>query len=66
MDYSPARAGFLCPCHNSTFRVDGTIDGRRSPSPRGLDALAVEIRAADEVWVKFQNFQPGIPDKVPA
>lgn len=66
VDYAPARNGFLCPCHNSTFAVDGAVNDPASPSPRGLDALEVEIRHGEEVWVRFQNFRAGVREKVPA
>lgn len=65
VDFLPGRKGFFCPCHDSHFAIDGTIADQRSPSPRALDTLEVEIRNGLEVWVKFQNFQSGRPDKVP-
>jgi len=64
VDYQASRQGYFCPCHNSSFSADGTIDMPASPSPRGLDELPVEIRGR-EVWVQFQNFQTGRHDKVP-
>ena len=65
VDFLPDRGRYLCPCHNSTFTVAGKIDDRASPAPRGLDSLEVELRGGKEVWVKFQNFQAGRPEKVP-
>jgi menaquinol-cytochrome c reductase iron-sulfur subunit len=56
---------FLCPCHDSTFAADGKILDPKSPSPRGLDELQVEIRNGTEVWVTFQNFRAGVTEKVP-
>lgn len=32
---------FLCPCHTSTFAIDGTVLG--GPAPRPLDRYAVKI-----------------------
>jgi len=65
VDYSAARAGFVCPCHNSSFELDGAIADASSPSPRALDTLPVEIRPDGSVWVTFQNFQAGRAEKVP-
>jgi menaquinol-cytochrome c reductase iron-sulfur subunit len=65
VDFKPTEGHYLCPCHNSTFTVAGSIGDRSSPAPRGLDTLTVEVRDGKEVWVKFQNFQAGRPDKVP-
>jgi menaquinol-cytochrome c reductase iron-sulfur subunit len=64
VDFVPSRACFLCPCHNSTFAIDGTINDPKSPSPRGLDTLPVEIRG-EEIYVNFQNFRAGVPEKIP-
>ncbi len=66
VDYVAARNGYLCPCHNSTFGLDGTINDSKSPSPRALDTLEVEIRGDGEVWVKFQNYRAGESRKIPA
>jgi menaquinol-cytochrome c reductase iron-sulfur subunit len=59
------RGHFLCPCHDSLFSVDGAIADPKSPSPRALDALEVEVRNNEEVWVKFRNFQPGHNAQLP-
>jgi Rieske Fe-S protein len=64
VDYAPSRQCFLCPCHNSTFALDGTINDPNSPSPRGLDTLEVEVRG-EEIFVKFQNFRAGVVEKIP-
>ncbi len=53
---------FKCPCHNSSFAVDGAII-EPSPSPRGMDTLACEVQQ-DEILVKFENFYTGKADKV--
>ena len=66
VQYAAARSGFLCPCHDSTFALDGTVNDPRSPSPRGLDGLDVEIRNTSEVWVRFQNFRSGVREKMAA
>ncbi len=66
VDYMPARDCYLCPCHNSTFALDGRINDAKSPSPRGLDELEVEVRNDSEVWVKFQNYRAGVTGKIPA
>ena len=59
------RSRFVCPCHKSSFGLDGSVDDPTSPSPRAMDALDVEVRDGGEVWVRFQNFRPGTPDKTP-
>ena len=56
--------GFYCPCHESTFLLDGSR-GEVCVSPRGLDSLEVDIDKLKEgdVWVIFQNFAAGIGEK---
>lgn len=65
VDWQAGPKRFHCPCHNSSFATDGTIDVANSPSPRAMDALEVEIRDGGEVWVKFQNFLRGVQEKIP-
>ena len=65
VELSSKSDGFLCPCHLSRFTVEGKIADPRSPSPRALDTLPVDVAKDGAVWVKFQNFQAGRPDKVP-
>ncbi len=66
VDYVANRDSYLCPCHNSTFALNGKINDPGSPAPRGLDELEVEIRKDSEVWVKFQNFRAGVAEKIPS
>jgi menaquinol-cytochrome c reductase iron-sulfur subunit len=56
---------FHCPCHDSSFAVDGKILNPKSPSPRAMDELEVEIREGGEIWVKYQNFRKGVHEKIP-
>ncbi len=65
VDYRSANNNYFCPCHNSSFALDGKVQDPKSPSPRGLDELPVEIRNGSEVWVTFQNFRAGVHEKIP-
>jgi menaquinol-cytochrome c reductase iron-sulfur subunit len=62
--YDPEKKQFSCPCHGGEFALDGARIGDNSPSPRDLDTLEVELRRETEVWVKYENFQTGIPQKI--
>jgi nitrite reductase/ring-hydroxylating ferredoxin subunit len=67
IDFDNPSDCYRCPCHNSTFHVDGTLI-QPSPSPRGMDSLVVQLRGdagQQDVWVQFQNFYTGIAAKVP-
>ncbi len=65
LDFVAREKAFKCPCHNSSFQVDGAII-EPSPAPRPMDQLKCELRGrpgAEEVWVQFENFQTGIAAK---
>ncbi|WP_437224893.1 ubiquinol-cytochrome c reductase iron-sulfur subunit [Planctomicrobium sp. SH661] len=61
--FRPDKDDFLCPCHASSFSING--DRSNQIPPRNLDHLDVEIRNEDEVWVKFQNFRAGREAQIP-
>ena len=65
VDFRGAESCFHCPCHNSSFALDGKVLDPKSPSPRALDNLPVEIRRGTEIWVQFQNFRAGVKEKTP-
>lgn len=65
VEFKADTRSFLCPCHDSTFKLDGSLASAKSPSPRGLDSLEAEVRNGTEVWVKFQNFEAGKAAKIP-
>ena len=66
VDYDAGRGAYDCPCHKSTFAIDGKVNDPKSPARRGLDELQVEIRNESEIWVKFQNYRAGVSEKIPA
>jgi Rieske Fe-S protein len=65
IDYHAESQCFICPLHDSQFTLDGSIRKPRSPSPRAMDSLPVEIRG-QEIWVRFENFRTGVAQKIPA
>lgn len=65
IDYNTQQNCFLCPLHDSMFSLDGSIKDPKSPSPRPMDSLKVEVRN-NEIWVAFQNFHAGTREKIPA
>lgn len=64
--YSAERKVFQCPCHTSSFELDGKRI-EPSPSPRDMDKLAVDEQnlADGEVWVEFVNYYPGTDKQEP-
>ena len=62
--YDEARKMFFCPCHRGLFDVKtgAVLDG---PPPRALDELTVEVRDA-AVFVKYQDFQLGVKERIEA
>jgi menaquinol-cytochrome c reductase iron-sulfur subunit len=62
VDFKSATRTFFCPCHASSFDLDGQRTNQIPP--RGMDAL--DTRVIDgTIWVNYQNFQRGIPDQTP-
>jgi len=64
--YAAERKVFQCPCHTSSFELDGQrINPKQSPSPRNMDELVVdkEKLQAGEVWVQYVNYYPGKEDR---
>jgi len=64
VNYQPDQQQYLCPCHNSSFTLDGAIKDKSSPTPRALDSLEVKVSEDGGVWVKFENYRAGVPSKV--
>ena len=64
VEFKSSTNSYLCPCHESTFHLDGTLASASSPSPRGMDSLEAEVRNGAEIWVKFQNFEAGKAKKI--
>jgi menaquinol-cytochrome c reductase iron-sulfur subunit len=58
---TPTGLMFQCPCHNSSFAIDGkrvNRPGKNNPSPRDLDDLEIKIESGD-VWVAFKDYYTG-------
>lgn len=62
--YEPAKKIFYCPCHQASFDLTGKRLDAQSPSPRDLDTLECKIENGNEVWVKFESFRTGTPQKI--
>lgn len=55
-----SKSTYGCPCHDSTFQLDGSAsDG---PSPRPMDGLEVQVKEKD-VFVKYRRFKIGVKEK---
>jgi menaquinol-cytochrome c reductase iron-sulfur subunit len=62
-DWNPLISHFECPCHASVFSINGRV--LAGPAPRPLDSLPLKIDHGG-LYVKWQRFKVGIPEKVPA
>jgi menaquinol-cytochrome c reductase iron-sulfur subunit len=62
--YAADRKVFQCPCHTSSFQLDGQRI-MPSPSPRNMDELKVDAEKlkSGEVWIEFVNYYPGKEDR---
>lgn len=62
VDYRASQRDFYCPCHTSTFDLDG--QRRNQIPPRNLDSLELAVREG-KLWVKFQNYRGATAEKIP-
>ncbi len=62
VELEPTGRCFRCPCHNSSFTLDGAIVAP-SPSPRAMDGLDCRVAANGTVEVKWETFYTGIAEK---
>ena len=62
VDYDAQARKFDCPCHGSSFDLDGRC--LRGPSPRGLDELEV-VSTETEIRVRYQRFKVASKMKEP-
>ena len=61
IDYAAKDRKFACPCHESSFDLDGSVEA--GPSPRGMDELPTRVDG-ERVLVRFAKFALGTQDKV--
>ncbi|MFP6900935.1 MAG: Rieske (2Fe-2S) protein [Opitutales bacterium] len=64
IDFRSAEHDYFCPCHNSSFAIDGSISDPASPSPRPMDSLETQVDNG-EIKVKYLDFRAGIKEKIP-
>jgi len=63
VDWHPEDQTFKSPCHGGVFaRDDGKV--LAGPPPRPLDTLNYKVQEG-ELWVEYQDFRLGIPEKIP-
>ena len=62
IDFDDKRQKFVCPCHNSTFDLDGKRED--GPSPRDMDRLDAVVEG-DSVYCSYQRFRLADSRKVP-
>ena len=69
VDFRGAQNDFYCPCHTSSF----ALDGRKTNDipPRDMDSLEVSMRTngvddanGAEIWVRYQKFRGATSEKV--
>lgn len=68
--HRPTEGDFFCPCHTSTFSLDGKK--ANEVPPRDLDVLEVRRKNAgtqqadgNEIWIHFENYRAATSEKIP-
>ena len=66
IDYRQSNQDFYCPCHTSTFDLDGK---KSNPiPPRGMDPLQVKLKSEETgrtIWLKYETFRAANPQRIP-
>lgn len=62
VNYQSSSEHFFCPCHASTFNLDG--EKINAIPPRNMDTLETKVQDG-RVWVKYQDYRGGIEEKEP-
>jgi menaquinol-cytochrome c reductase iron-sulfur subunit len=60
VSFDSAHSQYVCPCHNTYFKMTGEITA--GPSHRGLDSLPIRVEN-DRVYITYKSFRPGIAGK---
>ncbi|HUG18648.1 MAG TPA: Rieske 2Fe-2S domain-containing protein [Planctomycetaceae bacterium] len=60
VDYNESKNAYICPCHDSSFKITG--EKTNDIPPRPMDALEVKVTEEGDVWVKFESFKVGVPE----
>lgn len=55
-----SKESYGCPCHDSSFKFDGTPES--GPSPRSMDPLEVQVKDG-QVMVKWARFKIGVKER---
>ncbi|MEZ6116223.1 MAG: Rieske 2Fe-2S domain-containing protein [Pirellulaceae bacterium] len=66
VDYRQTDRDFFCPCHTSSFDLEG--NKTNSIPPRGMDQLQVKTKpdTGDQIWLKYETFHLlTIAEKIP-
>lgn len=65
VDYRQTDRDFFCPCHTSSFDLEG--NKTNSIPPRGMDQLQVKTKpdTGDQIWLKYETFRATIAEKIP-
>lgn len=69
VDFRRAQSDFFCPCHTSSFALDGKKTNE--VPPRDMDALEVRMKSGgqedpsgNEIWVRYQKFRGATAEKI--
>ncbi len=61
VSFRPDSRSFICPCHDSSFALDGTRNNQIPP--RDLDPLDTIVTETGDIWVKYVKFSPATSER---
>lgn len=62
VSFRPQEHQYRCPCHDSTFALDGEHKG--GPAKRGLDPLPVAVDAEGRVKLTFKRYREDVAERI--
>jgi len=62
ISYEAENDHFVCPCHDSSFGLDGSV--KEGPSPRPMDRIVARTNDEGLIEVEFKRFRTQNEDKV--
>ena len=61
VNYDSGEQTYFCPCHESSFSLDGARTNQIPP--RDMDPLDTRVDENGDIWVKFMKFRAGIEER---
>jgi menaquinol-cytochrome c reductase iron-sulfur subunit len=62
VEHRKGEGDFYCPCHTSSFNLDGKKNNEIAP--RDMDTLAVKITDGNKLWLEYKEYRGATSEQV--